>query len=233
MDDNILTATNITKSFANKCVLDKISLDVQQGESFGLVGPNGAGKTTLIRIILGIIPPDDGNIKLNLNKQKEVGYLPEDRGLFHDMNMYDAIAYLVRLRQDKDYERHVNEVIDLLGLRPHIKKKVSALSHGLRQLAQIAVVFAHHPKLAVLDEPFIALDPVNVAKFGEIIRQFNKEGTTILLSTHKINEIENLCTRMCMIDNGHIILYDNIKNIKARYPRSSLEQIFVKVANSE
>ena len=230
---NILTATAISKSFSNKCILDKISLGIKNGEAFGLVGPNGAGKTTLIRIILGIIPPDDGNIKLNVDRQKEIGYLPEDRGLFHDMNMYDAIAYLVRLRQDKEYERHVNEAINLLGLRPHIKKKVSALSHGLRQLAQMAVAFAHHPKLAVLDEPFIALDPINVAKFGEIIRRFNKEGTTILLSTHKINEIENLCTRMAMIDNGHIALYDSVKNIRTKYPRSTLEQIFVKVANIE
>jgi len=228
----ILTATTISKSFANKCVLDKISLDVRQGEAFGIVGPNGAGKTTLIRIILGIIPPDSGNIKFGIDKRRDIGYLPEDRGLFHDMNMRDAIAYLVRLRQDKDHERHVNEIIDLLGLREHIKKKVSALSHGLKQLAQIAVVFAHHPKLAILDEPFVALDPINVAKFREIIRRFNNEGTTIMLSTHKINEIEDLCTRMCMINDGHIALYDTIKNIKSQYPKFTLEQIFVKVANN-
>jgi ABC-2 type transport system ATP-binding protein len=206
-------------------------LDIQQGESFGLVGPNGAGKTTLIRIILGIVPPDGGNIKFSIDRRRDVGYLPEDRGLFLDMKLFDAIAYLVRLRQDKDYKKHVNEAIDFLGLRPHIKKKISALSHGLRQLAQIAVVFAHHPKLAVLDEPFVALDPVNVAKFREIIRRFNNEGTTIILSTHKINEIEDLCTRMCMIHNRHLALYGSISNIKTQYPRSTLEQIFVKVAN--
>jgi ABC-2 type transport system ATP-binding protein len=231
--NNILTVTNINKSFSNKCVLDGISLDIKEGEVFGLVGPNGSGKTTLIRIILGIIPPDGGKVQLNIDKRKSVGYLPEDRGLFHDMNMYDAITYLVRLRQDKDYKKHVNEAIDFLGLSPHVKKKVSALSHGLRQLAQIAVVFAHHPKLAILDEPFIALDPVNVAKFREIIRRFNNKGTTIILSTHKINEIEDLCTRMCMIHDGHAALYDSINNIKTQYPKSTLEQIFVKVANGK
>jgi ABC-2 type transport system ATP-binding protein len=231
--DSILATRSISKSFANKRALNKISLDIQQGEAFGIVGPNGAGKTTLIRIILGIIPPDDGKIEFNIDRQREIGYLPEDRGLFHDMNMKDAITYLVRLRQDKEHERRIDEMIDLLGMREHVKKKVSALSHGLQQLAQIAVVFAHHPKLAILDEPFIALDPVNVAKFREIIRRFNSEGTTVILSTHKINEIEDLCSRMCMIDSGYTVLYDTIKNIKKHYPNSTLEQIFVKVANKE
>jgi ABC-2 type transport system ATP-binding protein len=220
---------HIVKSYADKAVVNDLSFSVAQGEIFGLIGPNGAGKTTTIRMMMDIIKPDSGDVtilgeKLTEASKNKLGYLPEERGLYRKLTAIDSIIYLASL---KGMDRHsaeekANELLNQTGMLPHKKKKIEELSTGMRQVIQFLVAIIHDPELVILDEPFSGLDPVNTELVKRMFVDLRNQGKAVILSTHRMNEVEELCDRILMINNGRAVLYGNLTEIKSRYRRRSV-----------
>ena len=221
--------SRVRKSFGGKDVVHDVSFKLVSGEVFGLVGPNGAGKTTTIRMLMDIIKPDGGGIKVfdhpvNDGTKNRIGYLPEERGLYRKMRVSDSLVYLARL---KDVEAGVareraEELLRQVDMTAHQGKKVSELSRGMGQIIQFLVTIAHDPDLIVLDEPFAGLDPVNRMLLKGIILELKAQGKTIVLSTHMMNEVEELCDRILMINKGRVVLYGSLAEIKWQYRDNSV-----------
>lgn len=221
--------SHIVKSFADKVVVDDLSFSVAQGEIFGLIGPNGAGKTTTIRMMMDIIKPDSGDVtilgeKLSESTKNKLGYLPEERGLYKKLRVLDSIIYLASL---KGVDRHsaeikANELLNQTGMLPHKGKKIEELSRGMGQIIQFIVGIIHDPELVVLDEPFAGLDPVNTELLKGMLIDLRNQGKALILSTHQMNEIEELCDRILMINHGRSVLYGNLAEIKSRYRSNSV-----------
>jgi ABC-2 type transport system ATP-binding protein len=221
--------SRITKSFADKVVVNDLSFSVSQGEIFGLIGPNGAGKTTTIRMMMDIIKPDSGDVtileeKLSEATKNKLGYLPEERGLYKKMRVIDSIAYLASLKgvDARSAEEKANEMLSQTGMLPHKMKKIEELSRGMGQVIQFIVSVIHDPELVVLDEPFAGLDPVNVELLKGMLFKLRNQGKALILSTHQMNEIEELCDRILMIDHGRSVLYGNLAEIKSKYRSNSV-----------
>ncbi len=224
-----LEVIGISKQFANSRVVDNISFDVVPGEIFGLIGPNGAGKTTTIRMIMDIIRPDSGQIKvlgnsLNEKTKDSIGYLPEERGLYKKLTIAKSTQYIAALKgittqQAKERTQKLLERIDLVA---HQHKKTEELSRGMSQMVQFIITIIHEPELIILDEPFANLDPVNTELLKEIIFELKSQEKAIILSTHRMNEIEELCDRVFMINKGRGVLYGELAEIKSRYRRNSV-----------
>ena len=224
-----LEVIGISKQFANSKVVDNISFDVAPGEIFGLIGPNGAGKTTTIRMIMDIIKPDSGQIKvlgasLNEKTKDSIGYLPEERGLYKKLTIAKSTQYIAALKgitaqQAKERTQKLLERIDLVA---HQHKKTEELSRGMSQMVQFIITIIHEPELIILDEPFANLDPVNTQLLKEIIFELKSQEKAIILSTHRMNEIEELCDRVFMINKGRGVLYGELAEIKSRYRRNSV-----------
>ncbi len=222
-------ASHITKSFADKVAVDNLSFSVGQGEIFGLIGPNGAGKTTTIRMMMDIIKPDSGDVtilgeKLNEATKNRLGYLPEERGLYRKLKVLDSIVYLASL---KGMNRHsaaekANELLNQTGMLASKNKKIEELSRGMGQIIQFIVTIIHDPQLLVLDEPFAGLDPVNTELLKGMLADLRNQGKAIILSTHQMNQVEELCDRILMINNGQDVLYGELSKIKARYRGNSV-----------
>jgi len=220
---------NIVKSYADKTAVDDLSFSVNQGEIFGLIGPNGAGKTSTIRMMMDIIKPDSGEIfilgeKLNSDSKNKIGFLPEERGLYRKLSVMDTIRYLASLKgmDQKAAEERAGELLDQTGMLEHKSKKVEALSKGMGQIIQFLVTIVHNPELVILDEPFTGLDPINTELVKKMFRDLREQGKTVILSTHRMNDIEELCDRILMIDNGRAILYGNLTDIKSEYSNNSI-----------
>jgi ABC-2 type transport system ATP-binding protein len=221
--------SHIVKSFADKVVVNNLSFSVAQGEIFGLIGPNGAGKTTTIRMMMDIIKPDSGDVtilgeKLSESTKNKLGYLPEERGLYKKLGVLDSIIYLASL---KGMDRHsaevkVNELLNQTGMLPHKGKKIEELSRGMGQIIQFIVSVIHDPELVVLDEPFAGLDPVNTELLKKMLFNLRNQGKALILSTHQMNEIEELCDRILMINHGRSVLYGNLAEIKSKYRSNSV-----------
>ncbi|HUW45678.1 MAG TPA: ATP-binding cassette domain-containing protein [Dehalococcoidia bacterium] len=221
--------SHIVKSFADKVVVNDLSFSVAQGEIFGLIGPNGAGKTTTIRMMMDIIKPDSGDVtilgeKLSESTKNKLGYLPEERGLYKKLRVIDSIVYLASL---KGMDRHsaeikADELLNQTGMLPHKGKKIEELSRGMGQIIQFIVSVIHDPELVVLDEPFAGLDPVNTELLKGMLIDLRNQGKTLILSTHQMNEIEELCDRILMINHGRSVLYGNLAEIKSRYRSNSV-----------
>ena len=224
-----LDITDISKRFANSTVVDHISFNVAPGEIFGLIGPNGAGKTTTIRMIMDIIKPDSGTIKvlgdsLGEKTKDSIGYLPEERGLYKKLSIIQSIEYIAALKgmpKLRSLER-AHKLLQRVDMLPHQNKKTEELSRGMSQLVQFMITIIHEPELIILDEPFANLDPVNTELLKEIIFELKAEGKAIILSTHRMNEIEELCDRVFMINQGRGVLYGELAEIKSRYRRNSV-----------
>jgi ABC-2 type transport system ATP-binding protein len=224
-----LEISGISKRFANSTVVDNVSFTVAPGEIFGLIGPNGAGKTTTIRMIMDIIQPDSGTIKalgesLREKNKDRIGYLPEERGLYKKLSVIQSIEYIAALKgmsRDKSRERAAT-LLKMVDLLPHQNKKIEELSRGMSQMVQFMITIIHEPEMIILDEPFANLDPVNTELLKEIILQLKAEGKSIILSTHRMNEIEELCDRVFMISKGRGVLYGELAEIKSRYRRNSV-----------
>ncbi|MGD9142508.1 MAG: ATP-binding cassette domain-containing protein [Dehalococcoidia bacterium] len=224
-----LEISGISKRFADTNVVDNVSFTVALGEIFGLIGPNGAGKTTTIRMIMDIIQPDSGTIKalgesLGEKNKDRIGYLPEERGLYKKLSVIQSIEYIAALKgmpRDKSRER-AGTLLKMVDLLPHQNKKIEELSRGMSQLVQFMITIIHEPEMIILDEPFANLDPVNTELLKEIILQLKAEGKSIILSTHRMNEIEELCDRVFMISKGRGVLYGELAEIKSRYRRNSV-----------
>lgn len=221
---NILSAKNIVKRFGNFAALDEVSIEVPTGSIFGLLGPNGAGKTTLIRIINQITAPDSGNVLidgrlLNPDHVKDIGYLPEERGLYRKMAVGEQVVYLARLKglSKKEANQRVKEWFARFGMDGWWKKKVEELSKGMQQKVQFIVTVLHEPRLLILDEPFSGFDPINAQLIKDEILRLKKNGATVILSTHNMGSVEELCDNIALINKGKKILDGNVKEIRRAY----------------
>jgi ABC-2 type transport system ATP-binding protein len=220
---------HIGKAFADKTAVDDVSFTVAKNEIFGLIGPNGAGKTTTIRMMMDIIKPDSGEInildeKLNESSKSRLGYLPEERGLYKKLKVIDSIIYLASLKgmNRRSAEIKANELLNKTGLLSAKYKKIEELSKGMGQIIQFIVTIIHDPELIILDEPFTALDPINTELLKGMIIDLRNQGKAVILSTHQMNQVEELCDRLLMINKGRTVLYGNLTDIKAQYVSHSV-----------
>jgi ABC-2 type transport system ATP-binding protein len=219
-----IEAAGITKTFGAMRAVDNVSLEVEKGEIFGLLGPNGAGKTTTIRIILDIFKPDAGSVSIlggpmTEQKKNNIGYLPEERGLYQDIRLERALVYLSTLKglSPAEARRRIEGWMERFDLIPHRKKRIKELSKGMQQKAQLIVTFVHRPELVIIDEPFSALDPVNTQMVKDLLREERARGTTIVMSTHQMHQVEALCDRLVLINRGQVVLYGSLSEIRRQY----------------
>ncbi len=220
---------HVVKSYDDKVVVNDLSFAVNRGEIFGIIGPNGAGKTTTIRMMMDIIKPDSGEIsvlgeRLREGSKDRLGYLPEERGLYRKLPIMDVIIYLASLKgmSRQAAEARADALLKQTGMMPHKGKKVEELSRGMSQIIQFIVTIIHGPELVILDEPLAGLDPVNAELLKEMFAELRERGTTLILSTHQMNEVEELCDRVLMINHGRQVLYGRLDEIKAKYRSHSV-----------
>lgn len=220
----ILSLHHISKSFGGKKANDDICLEVREGSIFGLLGPNGAGKTTLLRIITNIILPDSGTIiidgkPLEYAHHQIMGYLPEERGLYRKMKVGEHLVYLARLRNLSKSEavHRVHFWLNKFSISDWHEKRVEELSKGMQQKVQFIATVLHEPKLLILDEPFSGLDPINTNLIKDEIRNLSKRGTAIIFSTHRMEQVEEICEDIVLINNGRNILSGAVSDIRERF----------------
>ena len=228
----LIKCLNITKKFGNYTALNSVSIDIPQGKIFGLLGPNGAGKTTLIRILNRITMPDSGEIIFNGRSMEpldveQIGYLPEERGLYKKMKVGEQAVYLARLKglSRSDAVRLLKEWFIKFGIEEWWNKKVEELSKGMAQKVQFIITVLHHPRLLILDEPFSGFDPVNVSLIRSEILRLRDEGTTILLSTHNMESVEELCDNIALINKSNLIVHGNVEQIRRKYGNNHVELV--------
>lgn len=224
--ENAVKVSNLSKSFNGQIVVKDISFEIAKGEVFGLIGPNGAGKTTIIRMLLDIIRPDSGDIKildsaLSREIKNRIGYLPEERGLYKKLTVIETLLYLGALKE-RDSKERTKTLLEKMGMLVHKDKKISELSKGMQQKVQIIAAIIHDPEFIILDEPFSGLDPVNMKLVKDLIIELGKEGKTILISTHMMDQVERMCDRIFMIHKGEGVLYGSIEEIKSRYGKNTI-----------
>lgn len=230
---NILEVIDVSKQYYQHKALDKISISVKEGSIFGLLGPNGAGKTTLIRIITKIISPDEGNVLLNNQPISDddvtkIGYLPEERGLYKNVKVFDQLLYLSQLKGLEKFSaiERINYWLKKLNIDEWKNKKVSDLSKGMQQKIQFIATVLHSPKLMILDEPFSGFDPINAEIIKNEIINLKKEGTTIILSTHNMNSVEELCDDIALIHQAKVVLSGNVFELKKQYSDAVYQIMF-------
>lgn len=218
-----IVVKNVSKKYDSHLALNNISFDIKSGEIVGFIGPNGAGKTTMMRIICGIIAPDDGNVKVkdfdvidnSVDIKRLIGYLPENNPLYNDLFISEYLHYLSGIyRLGKETDSCIIETIKLTGLESEINKKIGELSKGFRQRVGLAQAILHNPDVLILDEPTSGLDPNQIIEIRNLIYELGKK-KTILLSTHIMQEVEAICDRVLIINNGEIIADDKAKNIQS------------------
>jgi ABC-2 type transport system ATP-binding protein len=220
----LLAVDNLGKTFKQNRIIENISFDVHKGEIMAILGPNGAGKSTTIRNIMGILYPDEGTVKFRDYPPGEIprhliGYLPEERGLYKNVKVMDMILYLAEL---KDYplkraKKRAMEYLEKFGLKGKEKAAVEELSKGMGQKVQFIGSIIHEPDLLILDEPFSGLDPVSQEVFKQEIKELANNGTAILLSSHQMNLVEEVCDRLFMIHRGRKVIYGKIEDVKNEY----------------
>jgi ABC-2 type transport system ATP-binding protein len=225
----VVEVSHVNKSFADMKAVDDLSFLVSEGEIFGLIGPNGAGKTTTIRMMMDIIKPDSGEVtilgeRLNEATKNKIGYLPEERGLYKKLRVSDAIAYLASLKgmDRQSSAEKADELLAQTGMLENKGKKVEEMSRGMAQIIQFITTIIHDPQLVVLDEPFSGLDPVNTELIRDMFLDLRNEGKAVILSTHQMNQVEELCDRILMVNHGRAVLYGDLKEIKSRYQSDSV-----------
>ena len=222
---NLLELQNLKKYFATQKAVDDISMNIEQGGIFGLLGPNGAGKTTLLRMITGIFYPDSGQIlfdgkKFNaLDDAKNIGYMPEERGLYKKMKIGEQALYLARLKgmSRTDAMDSIKKWFIRFEMESWGNKKVEDLSKGMSQKLQFVTTVLHRPKLIILDEPFSGLDPVNANLIKDEIFNLAKNGSTIIFSTHRMEQVEEICDHIVLVNKGKKILDGTVQNVKQEF----------------
>ncbi len=219
-----LEARRLSKQFGGKDVVRGVSLRVDPGEVVGLVGPNGAGKTTTIRMMLGILAPDEGEARalggpLTEETQERIGYLPEERGLYEGLRLTVVLSYVGQLKglSRRESAIRAGEMLNAVGMSEHAHKKVRELSRGMTQLVQFAATLLHRPDILVLDEPFSGLDPVNARRMKELVLEEKERGAAIIFSTHRMSDVEELSDRVLMIDGGEVALEGAPSELRRRY----------------
>jgi len=220
----MLDVRDVLKSYDGRAVVNRVTFEVAPGEIFALLGPNGAGKTTLIRMITDILRPDAGTIRLDGRAvadraRNEIAYLPEERGLYRRSKTIETLAYYGELKglSARDARRSAMTLLERVELRDWALKPIQALSKGMQQKVQLCTVLIGDPRLLILDEPFTGLDPLNVQMFETLLSERRAAGATVLLSTHQMNKVEELCDRALMINRGHMVLYGAVRDIRRRY----------------
>jgi len=226
---NVLEVKNVVKKFGNYAASNNVSFEVEGGQIFGLLGPNGAGKTTLIRMINNILMPDEGEIhifgeKLYPEQQNRIGYLPEERGLYKKLKVIEQIVYFARLKglTKHDAIDRAHHWLKKLGANGWENKKIQELSKGMQQKIQFITTVLHSPELIILDEPFSGFDPINTELIKSILLELRSQGKTIILSTHVMSQVEELCDNICMINKGKVVLQGKVSEIKSSYGRNHL-----------
>jgi ABC-2 type transport system ATP-binding protein len=221
---SVVEVERVSKEFSGLKAVDSVSFNVQEGEVLGLVGPNGAGKTTTIRMLLGIIRPDSGEIRvfgspLTEKAKDRIGYLPEERGLYRGRRVWETLIYLASLKgvDSQTASDRAGRLLEAVGLESSRNSKVKDLSRGMAQLIQFVATVLHDPRLVILDEPFAGLDPVNVRLVKEVISELQQRGSAFMLSTHQMNQVEELCHRVVMIDRGEVVLDGRLLEVKHRF----------------
>lgn len=233
MEMGIITCEKITKKFGDFTALNAVSLDIPKGKIFGLLGPNGAGKTTLIRIINQITLPDSGTLLFNgepirPDAVESIGYLPEERGLYKKMKVGEQAIYLARLKgmDTRQATRELKEWFVKFNIQGWWDKKVEELSKGMAQKIQFITTVMHKPQLLILDEPFSGFDPVNVNLIRKEILALKDAGTTIILSTHNMESVEELCDNIALINKSNLIVTGGVDEIRHRYGNNHVEVIY-------
>jgi len=226
---NAIEVSQVSKSFRGTRAVDDLSFTVGTGEVFGMVGPNGAGKTTTLRMLMDIIKPDTGEIiilgeAINEETKNRIGYLPEERGLYRKITVSESLAYLAALKNMKRRlaRDRAAELLERVDMLQHKNKKIEELSRGMGQIIQFIATILHDPELIVLDEPFAGLDPVNTELLKGLILELKGQGKSIILSTHMMNQVEELCDRVLMINKGQAVLYGSLGEIKSRFKNNSI-----------
>jgi ABC-2 type transport system ATP-binding protein len=224
-----ISVSHLAKSFGSAHAVNDVSFDVHTSEIFGLLGPNGAGKTTSIRMILDIFKPDKGTVSIlggamSEEKKSKIGYLPEERGLYKDMKVEECVLYLAELKglSRSVARKRAAEYFDMLDLTAHKHKKVNDLSKGMQQKVQVIITLLHQPSLIIIDEPFSGLDPVNTRLIQEMLMVERERGTSIIMSTHQMHQVEEMCDRIVLIDKGNTVLYGGMDEIRRRYADNSV-----------
>lgn len=219
-----IQATHLSKSFGQTQAVKDVSFVTDRGEIFGLLGPNGAGKTTTIRMILDILRPDRGTVSIldgpmTEEKKNRIGYMPEERGLYQEIPLEKCLVYLSTLKgvPAPEARQRVRAYLERFDLDQNRNGKVKELSKGMQQKAQLIATIAHRPELIIIDEPFTALDPINTQMVKEVLRELRDQGTTIIMSTHQMHQVEEMCDRILLIDQGSNVLYGNLDSIRRQF----------------
>lgn len=233
MSENIIECRNVCKNFGEKVALDNVSVSVPKGGIFGLLGPNGAGKTTLIRIINRITIPNGGEVlfdgrPITQSDVEKIGYLPEERGLYRKMEVGDQAMYLAQLKgmSAAEARKALKEWFVRFGIQDWWKKKVEELSKGMAQKVQFITTVVHKPSLMILDEPFSGFDPVNAELICKEILRLKDEGATIILSTHNMESVEELCDNIALINKSHLVITGGVNEIRHKYGNNNIELVY-------
>ena len=229
----LIKCTDVCKSFGEKIALDHVSVEIPKGKIFGLLGPNGAGKTTLIRIINRITIPSSGEVTFNgrpitQDDVEKIGYLPEERGLYRKMKVGEQAMYFAQLKGMSAREAAVElkKWFVRFGIESWWNKKVEELSKGMAQKVQFITTVVHKPSLLILDEPFSGFDPVNAQIIREEILRLKDEGATIILSTHNMESVEELCDNIALINKSHVVITGGVDEIRRKYGNNNVELIY-------
>jgi len=220
---------HVTKRFDSVVAVSDLSLEIGQGAVFGLLGPNGAGKTTCLRMIMHILAPDAGAIQVfgqpaSGRTQDLIGYLPEERGLYPRMKVREVLVFLAALKglSEKDATEKAQHWLERLDLASWSGKKINDLSKGMQQKVQFIAAVIHRPQLLILDEPFTGLDPLNATTIKDIMLDLREQGATIILSTHRMEQVEMMCDAICLINHGRSVLAGDLRAIKKSYGKNTL-----------
>ncbi|NJM79064.1 MAG: ABC transporter ATP-binding protein [Flavobacterium sp.] len=236
---NILEVKNVIKQYGDYTALNNVSLTIPKGSIYGLLGPNGAGKTTLIRIINQITMPDSGNVFLDGEPLKPehvqyIGYLPEERGLYKTMKVGEQCLYLAQLKglSHDEAKKQLKFWFEKFGIQDWWNKKIQELSKGMAQKIQFVVTVLHKPKLLILDEPFSGFDPVNANLIKDEIIELNKQGTSVIFSTHRMESVEEMCNYIALIHKSNKLIEGKLTDVKQQY-RTNTFQIGILTNNIE
>ncbi|MBU35797.1 MAG: ABC transporter [Candidatus Marinimicrobia bacterium] len=219
----------ISKFFEEVTAVDSVSLNIEKGDIYGLLGPNGAGKTTTIRMMMGIIEPDAGEIMCNGNLIRQddrlnFGYLPEERGLYQKQKLKETLQYFGRLRSlsEKGLNSEIDMWLERFNFSNSANRKIEELSKGNQQKVQFILALLHKPEFIVLDEPFTGLDPLNQVLLKDIIQEKREEGVTFIFSTHQMEQVERLCTNICLINKGKVLIDGPLSDVKEKHRKNAV-----------
>jgi len=226
---SVINVNGINKSFGDTDAVKDVSFEVTKGRIFGLLGPNGAGKTTAIRMINHILIPDSGTITINGQPaspatQRLIGYMPEERGLYKKIKVGEQLVYLARLKglSKAEAKEAIAHWLDRFEARDWLQKKVGELSKGMSQKIQFIATIAHDPDIYIFDEPFSGLDPINSEMLKEVVLELRDKGKTILFSTHRMEQVEQMCDEICLFNQGRKVLSGNLRDIKQSFGKNTI-----------